>query len=208
MHIHAFTLIPHNKFNFPLSVLLSERSSCLSSRKSIFIKMLSGEEEVDLVERYSDGFNRWKFLQDILEGDANVDIVNQALFQVLEGTKFERPAPNEDSNDNGSPEMTVELKEKIGKVLATAKDGRIHAFGDIEDYESKLELLEALLPDPVEEEEAFKSLWDTIIQIHGRESVKFNETNPTSEWKTNCLVARILLHFDFLVYGIVSGPLV
>jgi hypothetical protein len=73
---------------------------------------------------------------------------------------------------------------------------------------SMVELLEGLLPDPREDEDAHKSVWDTVIEIHGREMVQYNETNPSPEWKISSLVARLLINFDFIIYGIPTGPLV
>jgi len=71
------------------------------------------------------------------------------------------------------------------------------------------ERLEKLLPDPIENEDDFKSAWDTLLEIHGRESVKINENQiPKSmEWKIATVVTRLLIHFDFLQIGIVDSPL-
>jgi hypothetical protein len=153
----------------------------------------------------NDRFSRWRFLQGILEEEADNDIVNQILFQVLEGAvKFTKPK-GDDAQETGSPEITTELKEKMEKVLSTAIDGHISALGDSDG--SVLQLLEGLLPDPLEEEDAARSVWDTVIELHGREAVKFNEANPTPEWKISCIVARLLIHFDFLTLGIVTSPI-
>ena len=71
-----------------------------------------------------------------------------------------------------------------------------------------LEKLETILPDPVENEDDYKSLWDTIIELHGRETVKFNESqNPVSlDWRIANTVTRVLLHYDFLTLGIINNP--
>ena len=67
-----------------------------------------------------------------------------------------------------------------------------------------LDLLEQLLPQPEHDEDAAKGLWDTIIELHGRESVKINErTIPQNKgWKTRCLIARLLIYYDFLTDGL------
>jgi len=69
-----------------------------------------------------------------------------------------------------------------------------------------LDQLESLLPDPDDDEDAFKGLWDTVIELNGRESVKINEQNATYDWKACCLIARVLIHYDFLTYGIGEAP--
>lgn len=94
---------------------------------------------------------------------------------------------------------------------------------------SILERIERLLPDPIEDEEAHKSAWDVVIDLHGRESVRVSEEalqrdnaimairvgvddggNGDSrtycaemlQWRTLCAVGRVLIHFDFLTKGI------
>jgi hypothetical protein len=69
-----------------------------------------------------------------------------------------------------------------------------------------LELLEQLLPDPDNDEDAAKGLWDTIIELHGRESVKINERQIPQNigWRTRCLIARLLIYYDFLTDGLSS----
>lgn len=91
---------------------------------------------------------------------------------------------------------------------------------------SILEKIEQLLPDPVEDEEAFKSAWDVVIDLYGRESVRVREealqrekeggmvdadgNNGSSleccpenlQWRTLCAVGRVLIHFDFLTKGV------
>jgi hypothetical protein len=157
-----------------------------------------------------DRFDRWRFLSNVLEGDGDSDTVNQVLFQVLDGAlKYPRPTKNEESTETGSPEMTSELKEKLETLLKKGTDGRVNILGEASHGDgSVVELLEGLLPDPREDEDAHKSIWDTVIEIHGREMVQYNETNPSPEWRISSLVARLLIHFDFIIYGNPTGPLV
>jgi hypothetical protein len=61
--------------------------------------------------------------------------------------------------------------------------------------------LDALLPHPDDDEDAFKGLWDTVIEIHGREAVKIDEARGSLTWKSCCTLARLLIHFDFLSDG-------
>jgi hypothetical protein len=65
-----------------------------------------------------------------------------------------------------------------------------------------LEKLETLLPDPRENEDAHKGSWDTVLELHGREAVKINERKATPEWKAICMVARLLIYFDFMTRGV------
>lgn len=90
---------------------------------------------------------------------------------------------------------------------------------------SILEQIEKLLPDPIEDEEAFTSAWDVIIDLYGRESVRVKEEALQREkalgsidglvddsvvkycveslqWRTLCAVGRVLIHYDFLTKGV------
>jgi hypothetical protein len=64
--------------------------------------------------------------------------------------------------------------------------------------------MQQLLPQLDEDEDASKGLWDTIIELHGRESVKINERKVPQDigWKTRCLIARLLIFYDFLTDGL------
>ena len=166
----------------------------------------------DIVEKFrgSDRFDRWRYLQNFLDNECNGDDVNRIFFLVLDGfLKYPRP---EFKGETGSPELTEDLRNKIENLLKDATtDGKILAFQEPNCSPGSAELIEqlkGLLPDPTDDEDASKSLWDTLISLHGREAVKFNEMNPSPEWNAICLVTRLLIHFDFLMYGIVDGPLV
>jgi hypothetical protein len=65
-----------------------------------------------------------------------------------------------------------------------------------------LEQIEYLLPHPERDEDASQGLWDTIIELHGRESVKINERHRTVQWRTRCLISRLLIYYDFLTIGL------
>jgi hypothetical protein len=64
-----------------------------------------------------------------------------------------------------------------------------------------LDLFSQLLPNPDIDEDAAKGLWDTIIELHGRESVKINEQKQYIGWKTRCYIVRLLIYYDFLTVG-------
>ncbi|VEU41062.1 unnamed protein product [Pseudo-nitzschia multistriata] len=191
--------------------------------------MAGSASETDAVSIPFDGsedrFDRWRFLQEFLEGDhPSSDVVNIVLYRVLDGAlKYPRPSGGGDTfGSEGEIEMKAEVKQRLEKILTEyATNGRVNAVATmgnheegLEEEEKKaleiLEQLEGLLPDPVENEDDNKSLWDTVIELHGRQSVKINESqNPVSmDWKTASTVSRVLLHFDFLTLGIVDAPII
>jgi hypothetical protein len=164
--VDSFTVKPH-AFGIPVSTALSSFPV----------------ESVGLNDR----FDRWRFLQNLLEGDVENEVCNRVLLQVLKNS-LDRKG---DHLETGTAEITSELRTKLESVI-TSRDGPLVS------YES-LDELEKLIPDISEDEDAFKSSWDTVMEIHGRESVKLNEIEGSPEWKLSCLVARVLLHFDFLL---------
>jgi hypothetical protein len=156
-----------------------------------------------------DRFGRWRFLQKLLDEEANEDDVNRIIFLVLDGyLKFPRPTYGTTS-ETGSPELTVERQHLIEQLLEGCILGIVPALGDADGAQSTqdtLSQLEPLLPDPAEDEDAFKGLWDTVIEVNGRESVKIGETNKTPGWRAVCLVARVIIYYDFLTYGLIDAP--
>lgn len=208
---------------------LSSRSVTRAVEFSITsLDMSNGDLETQNVAIPFDGsedrFDRWRFLQGFLEGDhPSSDVVNIVLYRVLEGA-LKYPRPSEGSDTLGSDdivELTSDVKKIIQEILAHySTEGRVKAVMTMsnsdEDYEKAeksslaiLEELEKVLPDPIENEEEYKSLWDTVIELHGREAVKFSQSqNPTSlDWKIANTITRVLLHYDFLLLGIVDAPL-
>ena len=140
-------------------------------------------------------------MQDLLDGDIDRDVANRLLFVVLD-KRLRNGPPQLSSDDSESPEPDPELDIKLQEVLATSQDGEVHVYGSTDD--ALVDKLEGLLPSLEEDEDAHKSNWDTVMEIHGRELVKANEMNPTCEWKIACLVARLLVHFDFITQGVAS----
>jgi len=186
----------------------------------LFATSSSASEVRDQFGLY-DRFDRWRFLQNMLDEDISADDTQLVLFALLDNyLKFSaRPAYKQGTDETGSPLLTAERRENIEAVLQLSSAQAIHdLLKEAEHYENDavevvpsteiLDKLELLLPDPVEDEDAFKGLWDTVIELHGRESVKINERNATIQWKTRCRIARVLLHYDFLTYGLVDEPLV
>jgi hypothetical protein len=177
---------------------------------------LKSEQLTEEFYEQNDRFFRWRFLQDVLEGDADVDVVNQVLHQVLDGAlKYPRP-------DGNSGREVVPLPAKVQGIIENllsdkniVVDGRVVALREdyddvhvIEPTTETLRRLEELLPTQDDDEDAVKSLWDTVMELYGREAVKYQETkSSTLEWKITNTVSRLLIHFDFLTLGIVRKPL-
>ena len=85
---------------------------------------------------------------------------------------------------------------------------------------SILTQIEQLLPDPMEDEESYKSAWDVVIDLYGRESVRVKEEKlqrenesgtgggtrclENLEWRTLCAIGRVLIHYDFLTKGVLK----
>jgi hypothetical protein len=158
-----------------------------------------------------DRFGRWRYLQELLDQESIKEETNKILYVVLDGyLKF--PRPNfEESEATGSPELTPERRAAIEVLLSYAENGSIPALIDDMDElpanDLVLKQLEKVLPDPSEDEDGMKGAWDIVLALHGMEGVKFNEQNPMPEWKACCLIARVLLYHDFLIYGLVDRPM-
>jgi hypothetical protein len=149
------------------------------------------------VPSFDNRFKKWRFLQDLLDGDVDDNVVGELLLHVLDDYLNNQPGTTNDDTTTGSPELTPDL---ISKLHASIDALREDAGAALNDYSEAgaVSKLDELLPDPIEDEDAYKSAWDTVMEIHGQDMVRANETNPTLEWRKLCLVARLLIHFDFL----------
>lgn len=169
-------------------------------------------------------FNRWRLLQQLLEAEADASDINEVSHFVLTSfLNFPRPRRIVDgdgiSRSNTSPIINKEKKQIIESLLhcttGTAND--TDGTASIDTIQSKvpqiplftepdcipyerdaLHLVEKLLPDPIDEEDAHTTCWDLVVEMYGREAVKAEEMNQSEEWKTRCAVVRMLIHFDFL----------
>jgi len=132
--------------------------------------------------------------------------------------------------EEGRRHSTIEAL-RLAVAVPSAADGGTGTTGDNDDdfvpNLDVLDRLEALLPDPIEDEDAHKGLWDTVIELHGREATKLDEQrrirrsqqhqSPAAvasegdnddddddgqRWRACCLIARVLIHFDFLSRGL------
>lgn len=148
-------------------------------------------------QSFPDRFSRWRFMQDFLDGDVEDDEINSTLFSVLNDYLKNPPSKSSSDEESSSPEFTPELAAKLERALDTAKQNKIMVFTEDTDN-ALLQTLDELLPDPQEDEDGHKSAWDILMEMHGRELVKANEANTTPEWRKQSLVARLLIHYDFL----------
>jgi hypothetical protein len=166
----------------------------------------------NLVDRLdlSDNFSRWRFLQNFLDAEVKASDDNEVLYLVLDSFLNSPPsASSDDSNESALPIATPEdvriiIEELLEKHASSSKQ-QIAAFRDPEcrpGDDDVMTRLEKLLPGPHENEDTFKGLWDTVILLYGREAVKINQGKATRKWKGLCVVARVLIYFDFLTRGV------
>ena len=226
----------------------------------------------DVVEQYElhNRFERWSFLQKLLENEIPLKDVENSILAALNGYLLHgprvgdapedadvRPQSNDDDNEGlPSPVLNDELRQSmetlIDDILCIRLDNEdtdsrfLHLFVEPPiDYElevlmgtlmkktsdvtptttndihpkalSLVNRIEQLLPDPVEEEEAYKGAWDIVIDLYGREGVRVREeaiqrngvngdaNRENLSWKTLCCIGRVLIHYDFLTKGILCG---
>mmetsp|Transcript_29573 Transcript_29573/g.34302 ORF Transcript_29573/g.34302 Transcript_29573/m.34302 type:complete len:298 (-) Transcript_29573:13-906(-) len=164
-------------------------------------------------------FHRWRVLQNILEEEdekISPSDINEILYIVFKSfLDHPRSLTLEDGvTSNKSPILDEKqceiLRNDLLKVNDVSGVGSIYAIpvrvpGD--DYNDELIvknnlLLEMFQPDPVEHEEAFKSCWDLVVEMYGRESTKIAQRDATSSWQARSSIVRLLIHFDFLTEGI------
>mmetsp|Transcript_29143 Transcript_29143/g.67569 ORF Transcript_29143/g.67569 Transcript_29143/m.67569 type:complete len:223 (-) Transcript_29143:68-736(-) len=153
-----------------------------------------------IVERreLDDNFNRWVFLQKLLNEAEDPQDVNETLYMLLVSfTKRDK----EQIEREKTMTITEGLEEQVQKVLDASSNGAIDALaepGCSPGDEEVLKQLELLLPDPEEDEDAHNTCWDIVRQLHGTEIVKIQEKEGLPEWRAVSKVARLMIHFDFL----------
>lgn len=155
-----------------------------------------------VVERLGldDNFNRWKYVQNLLDEELGAADVNEVLYVLLDN--YKNIAADVDPDDSSAPERTAEVLGDVDAVLQMATDGNsipVLKDPDCQPGDEKVVLaVERLLPDPVEKEDAFKGSWDTVMEMHGRTSAAFNEKENRPEWNAVCITARVMIYFEFL----------
>ncbi len=190
-----------------------------------------------LLQQLIEPFDRWRYLQKLLDEDIND--ASEILFLLQTSVLLQlRQTPQSDASTSSVPVLPSGISptnETLSPLAPTATalpgydDNRSdkatrrrimeYIINDVSpDMIHKLirppppntdeidihflEQIESLLPHPERDEDASKGLWDTIIELHGRESVKINERHRTIEWQTRCLIARLLIYYDFLTIGL------
>lgn len=163
--------------------------------------------EIDDRLKLNDRFGRWRFLQNVLDEETRVDDTNLVLQIILEKclrsaqdvdvNKLKRDESSPESSDNKiSLKNTVLERSELLQVLVLPNNSR----NEVTDVDL-LSQLEKFLPDS-DDEDAWKSLWDMILELHGREAVKIDEMSNNPNWKARLLITQILLHYDFLTIGL------
>ncbi len=164
----------------------------------------------------SSKFNRWKMLQSILEEEdiPSAQDVNEILYTILKSfLDFPRSKKLPNGDTNPSPILNEEQRNLlVSKLFRESEDGTRgwidaiptdDAGQDSMQYDSRdiieiNNLLEKLQPDPQEEEDAYKSCWDLVVEMYGREATKMAMQSGDNSWKVRSGIVRLLIHFDFL----------
>lgn len=155
----------------------------------------------------SNQFERWRFLQDLLEGEVDSQDANQVLFRVLQGYMTIPPAIRKEKS---FPLLDEDNIATIRSLISDTHSNCIPIFTEgfncevSDKYASLISDLETLLPDPVDDEDAYKGNWDTVMEIHGRESVRIDQQIGSKSWEARCTMARVLLWFEFLGEGVLQ----
>jgi hypothetical protein len=160
------------------------------------------------------------------------------LFDTL-SSKDDNGNDDVDNNNGDRRFLSMLLEPNVKNVNAAAIDYESNEVNGDDDVmvevdESALTLLECieknLLPDPIDNEDAYKSTWDVIIDLYGRESVRVSEDRLSKErdekeedeegvhysirqttlrrknlqWRTLSVIGRVLIHFDLLTKGVLK----
>jgi hypothetical protein len=159
-------------------------------------------------------FDRWKFLQQTLEGDISTLQVHQILYSTLNTTlnKIQVQFEATTLTTTGSSSPFTQQYQSLPILLNHSADiiQALISSSQNKDVDLKIEplstttlqLLESLQPDPLEDEDAYKSCWDLVLELHGQEATKWAEKNGDLHWKVRCSVVRLLIHYDFLTHGL------
>lgn len=182
-----------------LSGNIQIKPSCLSTPQTTISLFQSAKSSESLSDRLKlgDRFDRWRFLQDLLDDFIEEDDIHQVLFSVLEGYPIDKL--HKDMDDGSLPTATPEQKEIVSSLLEEWKSS--NAIPALTNADALCQI-EQLIPDPQEDEDGFKATWDTVCELHGREMVKVNEQEGTARWKAVSIVSRVLLHYEFLTEGV------
>jgi hypothetical protein len=179
-------------------------------------------------------FKRWKMLQDILEEEEppSAQDINEILYLILKSF-LDNPRPRKLPNGDRNPSPLLndeqcdilvnqlfEIRSRSTNVDEDDGDGAgstgwIYAIPTDVDGSDSMEyddakiikvndLLEKFQPDREEDEDAFKSCWDLVMELYGREATRMAEQSGDKSWKVRSGVVRLLIHFDFLGDGLIG----
>jgi hypothetical protein len=151
----------------------------------------------------NDNFNRWKYMQNLLNEDLTGSDVNPIVFYLLK-SYHDRASRilscDVDDIVDLSPEPSAEKLEHLCRILSVYSNGIIpvlHEDGSPGDADA-LCFLEVLLPSLEEDEDAYRGTWDTVMELHGRAAVSVLESQGETSWQTVLTVAKVMIHFGFL----------
>ena len=175
-------------------------------------------------------FERWTFLQRLLDNELSPMDINELLYSVLKSW-IDYPISDRGNLDASSPNLKDENIALLKDMVNSFQTDVLGNDGSIPVIEMDTQIkknygrdlrkdLESLLPDKYEDPDSYEGLWDLVRELHGEESVQYqeekiarnmydnrsNESDEDYDWGALCLVARILIHFDFLTEGISSKP--
>ena len=170
--------------------------------------------DIDIIERLDldSKFGRWKFMLDTMDEDGEVDPqdVNEILYKVLKSF-YDNPRPEftEDGKTNPSAILTEDQRELLVEDLFRIENSvgviSVMPMEDEEftdEYTRILDLLEKLQPDPIEDEDDFRSCWDIVLEMYGREATKHAQQTGDVQFEFRSSIVRLLLHYEFLTDGI------
>jgi len=163
-------------------------------------KQTTGHDIIDRLDLSSE-FSRWKLLQEIMEEEIeSSQDVNEILYLVLKSfvdNPREKQTLTEEQVDVLVGEL-FQIEDNIGFIpVMPLIVGEYNAS-----HKNTLELLEKLQPDPIENEDDFRSCWDILMAIYGIEATKIAQKTDDVEFKFRSGVVRLLLHYDFLTEGV------
>lgn len=193
-------------------------------------RMINSEISKSISDKYglmNNRFDRWKFLQNILEeeeeptyqeinhvlyttmlkimvdssdcdADKTIPILNTQQRQVLLNDLF----CLEPYNDDTEMDDKSKSRRQLGVIRALPPDKAAKNNSTNKIYLQTIESLNLLHPNPIDDDDAFKSCWDLVMEMYGKESTKLAEQNGDFSWISRSSIVRLLLHYNFLVDGI------
>lgn len=173
-------------------------------------------------------FFRWKFLQNILEEEDEPTC--QEINHVLYKTMVQAMLVDIDTcQDKTIPILTDEQRRVLGTLmcLEAYSDESLSEIGDnpgqigviraiphdvsatdgvaCTAFMETMDNLDLLQPDQTEDEDAFRSCWDLVMEMYGKESTRIAEQGGAFSWRARSGVVRLLLHFNFLIQDMDSN---